>query len=139
MGKVKTGENVGMKKVMASRSQRREAFMKLAGESFDELEGWYESHAGASFEEIEQKAREVRRRLMGSGLEMLINQRAQPGEEKPPACPNCKCQMELRDRRGKRVEGLEGSTRLERNYYVCPNGCGETIFPPRPNTEAAGR
>ena len=125
--------------MIASRSQRREAFMKLAGESFDELEGWYESHAEASFEALEQKARQVRRRLMGRGLEMLINQRAQSAEVNPPACPRCKSQMRLQDRRGKRVEGLEGSTHIERNYYVCSNGCGETSFPPRPSARAAGR
>ena len=127
-----------MKKVIASRSQRREAFIKLAGESFDELEGWYEGHPGASFEEIEQKAREVRRVLMGQGLGMLINERGQPSEIDPPQCPRCKCGMVLQDRRGKRVEGLEGSTRIERNYYVCPNGCGETSFPPRPGAAIAG-
>ena len=87
------GRKWGMKKVIASRSQRREAFMKLAGKSFEELEGWYDSHAGASFEEIEKQAREVRRRLMGRGLEVLINQRGHSAEDNPPECPKCKCQM----------------------------------------------
>ena len=139
MGKQKRDENAGMKKVIASRSQRREAFMKLAGESFEELEGWYDRHAGASFEEIEQNVREARRRLMGQGLELLINQRGQSAEDNPPECPKCKSRMRLQDRRRRRVEGLEGSTYVERNYYVCPNGCGETSFPPRPSPTTASR
>ena len=28
------------------------------------------------------------------------------------------------------IRGLEGDTRLERAYYVCPQCSGETIFPP---------
>jgi hypothetical protein len=124
-----------MKKAIRSRAQRREAFVALAGEAFDELERWYEERRGASFEEIEAKGREVRRELMGRGLEVLINQRSQASEDLPPRCGKCGWEMRLQDRRPKRVEGLEGCTTVERNYYVCSQGCGETAFPPGSGVE----
>ncbi len=132
-------QTAGMKKVLRSRAQRREAFVNRAGLAFDELERWYEERPGASFEEIEAKAREVRRELMGRGLEVLINQRGQASEVGLPRCPKCGGEMKLQDRRPKRVEGLEGRTMVERNYYVCPQGCGETAFPPGLGAEAKAR
>lgn len=128
-----------MKKVLRSRAQRREAFVSLAGEAFDELERWYEEWPEASFEEIEAKGREVRRELMGRGLEVLINQRGQASEERVQRCGKCGGEMKLQDRRPKRVEGLEGCTMVERNYYVCPQGCGETAFPPGSGVEVKAR
>lgn len=124
-----------MKKELRSRAQRREAFVSLAAAAFDELERWYEERPGSSFEEIETKAREVRRELMGRGLEVLINQRSQASEALPPKCAKCGGDMRRQDRRPKRVEGLEGCTTVERNYYVCPHGCGETAFPPGSSVE----
>lgn len=68
-------QNRGMKRSTISRAQRREAFLDLAEQAFDELETWYDAHPDASFAEIEAKAREVRRAWMGQGLELRINQR----------------------------------------------------------------
>jgi hypothetical protein len=65
-----------MKRSTISRAQRREAFLALAGQAFDELETWYDAHPDASFAEIEAEAREVRQALMGQGPKLLINQRA---------------------------------------------------------------
>jgi hypothetical protein len=128
-----------MKRVTASRAQRREAFLTLAGQAFDELEAWYEAHPEATFGEIEAKARAVRRTLMGAGLAVLINQRshAHAAEVKTPSCRCCGASMKLQERRSKQVDGLEGRSAIERNYYVCPNGCGETAFPPGSRAAAA--
>ena len=138
-GRCNDGKLGGMKKVLRSLAQRREAFVSLAGAAFDELERWYEERPGASFEELEAKGREVRRELMGRGLEVLINQRNQTSEDLPPRCQACGGEMRLQDRRPKRVEGLEGCTTVERNYYVCPQGCGETAFPPGSGVEVKTR
>ena|SRR5437867_1043741 len=119
-----------MGKQVSSRAQRREQFMKRAGEMYEALEDWYDAHPAATFGEIEQQARDQRRRLMGETLEILINQRAHPVELKPPVCPTCGSVMQLHALRGKTVHGLEGRTRVERSYYVCPEGCGQTAFPP---------
>ena len=119
-----------MGKPVSSRAQRREQFMRRAGAMYEALEDWYDAHPAATFGEIEQQARDQRRRLMGDTLGILINQRAHAVELVPPVCPSCGSAMKLHDRRGKTVHGLEGCTRVERSYYVCPAGCGQTAFPP---------
>jgi hypothetical protein len=126
-----------MGKQVKSRVQRREQFMQRAGEMFERLESWYEAHPEATFGEIEQQAREQRRQLMGEGLEILINQRQHAVELNAPVCPQCGGVMKLHEERGKTVHGLEGRTRVERSYYVCPSGCGETVFPPGSVSETA--
>lgn len=127
-----------MGKRISSRAQRREQFMKRAGEMFDSLEDWYDGHPEATFGELEQKAREERRQLMGETLGVLINQRAHQVELEAPVCAKCGKGMKQHEIRGKTVHGLEGLTRVERSYYVCPNGCGETVFPPGSKLAAAG-
>jgi ribosomal protein S27AE len=67
---------------------------------------------------------------MGETIGILINQRPHAVELKAPVCPKCGQEMKLHEVRGKTVHGLEGQTRVERSYYVCPNECGETVFPP---------
>ena len=119
-----------MGKQVKSRAQRREQFILRAGEMFEALEDWYDAHPEATFREIEQQARQQRRRLMGETLEILINQRAHDVELKAPVCRKCGSVMKLHEIRGTTVRGLEGRTRVERSYYVCPGGCGETVFPP---------
>lgn len=66
---------------------------------------------------------------MGNGLELLINQRSRAVELHTPRCPTCGQPMNYKGRLGKRVSGLKGQSRIERSYYVCPNGCGQTAFP----------
>jgi hypothetical protein len=114
-----------------SKGQRKEAFLRLAGEMYEELEDWYDSHPEASFEEIESLAREKRRELMGAGLTVLVNGRDSGYVPEGQRCPKCGTVMDYKGERfGKTIHGLEGDTRLERAYYVCPNCAGETLFPP---------
>lgn len=127
-----------MGKRISSRAQRREQFIKRAAEMFDGLEDWYDAHPAATFGELEQQARAERRLMMGELLGVLINQRAHAVELQPPVCPKCGKGMKLHEIRGKTVRGLEGQTRVERHYYVCPNGCGEAIFPPGSEPAVAG-
>ena len=119
-----------------SRAQRRAAFIECATRMFDALEEWYEEHPGASFGEIEGEARRRRRELMGEALAILINGREQGVEREPPACEGCGEAMRFEGYRGKTIYGLEGDTRLERAYYVCPRCKGETVFPPGPEAAA---
>ena len=58
-----------------SRAQRMEAFLREACQMYSDLEEWYEAHPEASFDEIEEEARQRRRALMGHALEILINGR----------------------------------------------------------------
>lgn len=120
-----------------SRAERRAAFLRQAAEAFDTLETWCDRHPEATFAEIEQEARRERRTLLGRGLEVLINGRDSGVREDPPRCPGCGAEMELQDYRPKIVRGLEGESTLERAYYVCSQGCGETFFPPGPDPAPA--
>lgn len=113
-----------------SREKRRAAFMEKAGEMIDEMESWYDEHTDASFGEIESEARRQRRKLMGETLGILINGRDTGNQVEAPRCPQCEQPMKFEGYRRWTVHGLEGDTVLERAYYVCPEGCGEAIFPP---------
>jgi hypothetical protein len=111
-----------------SREQRKAAFLATAAEMFDDMEEWYDRHAGATFEEIEAQMREKRRQMMGETLSVLINGRSTGRQVDAPRCPQCGSKMKFVGYRAKEVWGLEGESRLERAYYVCP-GDGETLFP----------
>jgi hypothetical protein len=115
---------------LQSRDQRHAAFLKLATELHSQLEDWYDRHATASFGEIEQEARRLRREFMGAGLAVVINGRDTGFQLDVPRCPQCAQGMQFVGYRPWRVAGLEGETELERAYYVC-RGCEEqTLFPP---------
>lgn len=118
-----------------SRGQRGELYWRYALEMAEGLETWYDEHPEASFAEIEQQARGLRRGMMGKVLEVLINGRDAGLGIEAPRCAQCGQEMRFHGYRAKTVRGLEGDTRLQRAYYVCPGGCGETLFPPGSQTE----
>jgi hypothetical protein len=114
-----------------SPAQRKAAFMSLAEDMYAELETWYDAHPEASFEEIENVAREKRRELMGAGLTILVNGRDSGYALEGQRCSGCGTAMRYKGEGfGRTIHGLEGDTRLERAYCVCPECKGETIFPP---------
>jgi len=120
-----------------SRAQRRAAFLERVIQMFEALEDWYDEHPDASFGEIEAEARRQRRELMGQALALLINGRDCGFQLEAPRCQKCSQPMEFEGYRGWTIYGLEGDTRLERAYYVCPDCAGETLFPPGSETVAA--
>ena len=120
------------------RSRRRETFLATASEMYDGLEKWYDEHPEATYGEIELEVRRRRRKLMGRGLEILINGRDTGYQVKGVACEKCGTRMEFKGYPPWTVSGLEGDARLERAYYVCPECDGETIFPPGSEAAATG-
>ena len=120
-----------------SRERRRAMFMEKAGQMFDDLEGWYDEHLDASFGEIEAEARKQRRELMGEAIGVLVNGRDTGMQVEAPRCAKCGHAMEFEGYRRWGVHGLEGDTKLERAYYVCPECAGGTIFPPGSETSTA--
>ena len=120
-----------------SRRRRKEAFLVAASEAFERLEDWYDEHPEATFGEIEQEARRCRRELMGQALEVLVNGRDNGVEVEGVPCEQCGAEMEFKGYQPWTVRGLEGDTRLERAYYVCPECEGETFFPPGQETGPA--
>jgi hypothetical protein len=113
-----------------SRDQRKAAFLKLAADLHSQLEEWYDQHPAASFGELEQEARQLRREFLGHGLAVVINGRDTGFQLEEPQCPQCAQPMQFVGYRPWRVSGLEGETELERAYYVCPECEGQTLFPP---------
>ncbi len=122
-----------------SRTERKAAFMKQAEQMFEELESWYDQNPAASFEEIEERARQARRKMMGKSLGVMINGRDVGKTKEAPKCKQCNQAMEFKDYRSKTVYGLEGETELERAYYVCEVCEKQTFFPPGHKTKIATR
>jgi hypothetical protein len=120
-----------------SRAQRRKAYLEAATEMADDLENWYDAHPSATFDELEQKARQLRRTYMGQTLAILINGRDTGFQVQAPLCTQCGAGMEFIDYKEWTVHGLEGDTTLERAYYVCPHCAGQTLFPPGPQAPTA--
>lgn len=54
-----------MSKQVASRAQRRQQFLRQAGEMYGALEDWHAGHPQATFGEIKQQVRMRRGELMG--------------------------------------------------------------------------
>ncbi len=113
-----------------SREKRHANFLAAAERLFSEMEDWYDQHPGASFEEIEAEARKRRRAFMGKSLEIWINGRDNGYQAEGVRCKQCGGMMEFEGYRPWGIQGLEGETKLERAYYVCPQCKGETFFPP---------
>lgn len=120
-----------------SREQRRKAFVEAAEALYAEMEEWYDEHPEATFGEIEEKLRQERRRLMGETTEILINGRQSGHQVEAAECPACGRSMRFEGYRKRTIDGLEGESELERAYYRCPHGCGESLFPPGPTAAAA--
>jgi hypothetical protein len=119
---------------LQSRAQREAAFLKLATDLYTQLEEWYDQHPAASFGELEQEARRLRREFMGHGLAVVINGRDTGFQLEGPVCPQCGQALQFVGDRPWRVSGLEGETELERAYYVCRECEGPTFFPPGSET-----
>jgi hypothetical protein len=109
--------------------------MQAAEKMYEELEGWYDRHPEASFGEIEAEVRKQRRKLMGKTLEEIVNGRDVGVQIEAPKCAECGAGMGFEGYCGWNIHGLEGDSRLERAYYVCPNCPGQTLFPPGSEVE----
>ena len=112
-----------------SRTQLKAEFLQAAEAMYEQMEDWYDAHPEASFEEIEAELRRRRRELMGGTLATLIVGRDNGFDVQPPPCPQCGQAMAFEGYHPWTVKGLEGDSRLERAYYICP-ACGEQGFSP---------
>jgi hypothetical protein len=122
-----------------SRTRRKAAFMQEAERMYEQLEKWYDKHPEASFGEIEAEARKRRRELIGKTLEQLVNGRDTGMQVEAPKCEQCSESMEFEGYCPWEIHGLEGESKLERAYYVCPHCKGQTVFPPGSETKVASR
>jgi hypothetical protein len=121
-----------------SRSQRQAAFMQAASAMYEHLEGWYDAHPAATFEELEQELRQQRRALMGGALATLIVGRDSGYQASAPPCPECGQPLAFEGYRSWTVKGLEGDSVLDRAYYVCSACAGAAFSPSGSETGVAG-
>lgn len=122
-----------------SRARREAIFLEEAKRMYEQMEDWYDAHPQASFGEIEAEARKRRRELMGKTIEQLVNGRDTGVQVEAPKCGECGEVMEFEGYCRWGIHGLEGDSRLERAYYVCPHCEGQTLFPLGCETEVAQR
>ena len=78
-----------------SRAQREASFLEHAARMYSVLEDWYEEQPEASFGEIEEKARRLRREMMGEILAVLINGRDTGFQLERPKCQACGQKMDF--------------------------------------------
>ena len=110
-----------------SRSQRKAAFLQAAEDMYERLEGWYDAHPAATFEELEQELRAA-----ASGTDGGCAGHAHRGARQwlpgqcAGACPQCRQPLAFEGYRPWTVKGLEGDSVLDRAYYVCPACAGQT-------------
>jgi hypothetical protein len=122
-----------------SRKQREAKFREKAGQMYERLEDWYDENPKASFGEVEETARRLRRELMGETLAVLINGRDTGYQLKAPKCEKCGQAMTFKGEHPWGISGLEGETRLNRAYYTCPECKGEAFFPSGSEAATTGR
>ena len=120
------------------RAERDVAFEAAARRMHQELEDWCDRHPQASFGEIEQEARRLRRVLMGETLELVVNGRDDGYRTERPRCEQCGSEMDFEGYRQWGVSSLEGDLKLRRAYYRCPDCRGQGFSPPGSQTETAG-
>jgi hypothetical protein len=109
-----------------------EILRDLSEEVLAEMETWNQTNPGATFLEIEEKARDVVSKLEAAIVQQSALEREEESweEGERPSCPNCKVPLVSR---GKRMRNLQGSAgkeiKLKRNYGTCPQ-CRTGFFPP---------
>ncbi len=112
-----------------------EILRDLIQEIVGDMDSWNKSNPGATFLEIEEKARELASRLEVALIEKSALEREEESwkgleEGERPTCPNCKVPLVSRGKRIRSLQGTQGrEIKLKRTYGTCPN-CGTSLFPP---------
>jgi len=112
-----------------------EILRDLSEEILANMDNWNKDHPGATFLEIEEKARDLVSKLevaliQKSALEREEESWAEQEEEERPTCPTCQVPLISRGKRVRSIQGAQGrEIKLKRTYGTCSN-CGTSLFPP---------
>jgi RNase P subunit RPR2 len=115
--------------------EEKDNLRDMSDELIREMKIWNASHPGASFLEIEVKARELASKLearliQDSAQEREKEHRLEREEKDRSTCPNCHVVLLSRGKHVRRLQGTMGrEIQLERTYMTCPQ-CGTGFFPP---------
>lgn len=98
------------------------------------LMAWSETHAQATFAEMEQAVEArldlLRAELMQQAVDWAAAREVE--NRTPVPCPECGQALESHGYKERQVAMRgEGTVRLRRRHRVCP-ACGAGLFPPRP-------
>jgi uncharacterized protein with PIN domain len=116
---------------MPNLPEKQAEWNKVAAKVIEEVAEWRESHAEASFVEIEEAIDQRLAKLRSQMLKDSSQEQVIKEAGDSPNCAECGVRLQKRGKRSRRVlternENLE----LERDYLVCPK-CGVGFFPPR--------
>lgn len=123
-------------KARLSRSEAREAFLAESAKLFDEYSVWYDTHPGATFDEMDEAAGEEGRKHLGKLVELTLRRDELGAKAEAPRCEGCGGKMVFKGYPEKEVHGLKADVEVRRAYYVCP-ACGVGLFPPGSGVETA--
>jgi hypothetical protein len=103
--------------------------MDRAADLWDDFNDWYQAHAEATFDEMEEELGGQRRAILGDFLELNLRQGDLGATAETPGCPKCGKPMDFKGYPPKTVHGLEVDVKIPRAYYYCPS-CKVGISPP---------
>ncbi len=118
-----------------SKQADRDSITQAAGQVFEELQAWCETHPGYTLMELEEQAMRLRQHLVGEMMSKLVAKREAVQPAEGMKCQTCGGPMQDKGRRKRTVRGPEGPVELDRAYYYCP-ACKQGLFPPGPGAEA---
>ena len=123
-------------KARLSWSEAEEAFLAEAKKLWHDYSAWYDTHPGATFDEMDEAAGEEGRKHMGKLVELTLRRDDLGATAEAPRCEECGGKMVFKGYPEKGVHGLKIDVEVRRAYYVCP-ACAVGLFPPGSGVEAA--
>jgi DNA-directed RNA polymerase subunit M/transcription elongation factor TFIIS len=101
-------------------------FLRLAEQLYDEIT---RSKDGETFDEIEESAVEMGRRISALLMKARLEVEAGPEKGKVVECPKCGKKMRIQDEAaGRRLQTTCSDLEYERRYCVC-DSCGFSFSP----------